>query len=56
MARPLLTTYLLTTPPGHLVVSAMLDGEERAHDRGDPAVRSATSTTRHSPIGRSAAW
>jgi hypothetical protein len=35
MARPLLTTYLLTTPPGHPVVSAMLDGEERAHDRGD---------------------
>jgi hypothetical protein len=56
MARPLLTTYLLTTPPGHPVVLDTLDGEEQAHDRGDPAVRPATSTTRHSPIGRSAAW
>jgi hypothetical protein len=30
MARPLLTTHLLTTPPGHPVVSDTLDGDEQA--------------------------
>jgi hypothetical protein len=42
MARPLLTTYLLPTPPGHPVLSDTLDGEEQAHDRGD-----ACGATRH---------
>jgi hypothetical protein len=35
MARPLLTTHLLITPPGHPVLSDTLDGDEQAHDRGD---------------------